>query len=223
MLTIVLMLLGWSGFVVDTLVFGILLRRNRTPENAQRTSRVVHLLYFGGLVFPGVFAIFYPGLNHLDQVVGIPPLAFKPIPLILGIAALSIGIYLAFASNRALSLLGKGANAFKLTKRVVDSDIYTVTRNPMSLGYYLVCVGVGLVVGSTFVTIGALVAIIPAHLFFLKYFEELELELRFGPAYLEYKLKALPDSQVDCRNTAIERMKKELSHASESAVIVCKY
>jgi hypothetical protein len=33
----------------------------------------------------------------------------------------------------------------------------------------------------------ALLAIIPAHLFFLVYFEELELELRLGPAYLDYK------------------------------------
>jgi len=29
--------------------------------------------------------------------------------------------------------------------------------------------------------------IIPAHLLFLIYFEELELELRLGPAYLDYK------------------------------------
>jgi hypothetical protein len=28
---------------------------------------------------------------------------------------------------------------------------------------------------------------IPVHLFYLKYFEEYELELRLGPSYLEYK------------------------------------
>ena len=189
MLTIVLLLLGWSGFVLGTLALGIWLRRNRTRENAERTSRVVHFLYFAGLVFPGVLAIVWPGLNHLDEVVGIPPLPFQPISLILGIVAVSIGLYLGVASTRALKILGSGANAFVLTKRVVESDIYTVTRNPMSLGYYLVCVGVGLVVGSTFVTVGTLVGMIPAHLFFLKYFEELELELRFGQAYLEYKRK----------------------------------
>jgi protein-S-isoprenylcysteine O-methyltransferase Ste14 len=57
----------------------------------------------------------------------------------------------------------------------------------MSLGYYLVCVGIGMLAGSTFVTLGALLFVIPAHVFFLKYFEELELELRFGEAYLDYK------------------------------------
>jgi protein-S-isoprenylcysteine O-methyltransferase Ste14 len=29
--------------------------------------------------------------------------------------------------------------------------------------------------------------LIPAHIFFLKYFEELELELRFGETYKQYK------------------------------------
>jgi protein-S-isoprenylcysteine O-methyltransferase Ste14 len=32
-----------------------------------------------------------------------------------------------------------------------------------------------------------LIAIIPAHLLYLIYFEELEVGLRLGPAYLEYK------------------------------------
>ncbi|MDE3089621.1 MAG: isoprenylcysteine carboxylmethyltransferase family protein, partial [Chloroflexota bacterium] len=73
------------------------------------------------------------------------------------------------------------------TQQIVRVDLYSRTRNPMSLGYYLVCVGIGLLAGSTFVTLGALLIVIPTHLFFLKYFEELELELRFGEAYLDYK------------------------------------
>jgi len=35
--------------------------------------------------------------------------------------------------------------------------------------------------------LGAILGIIPAHILFLKFFEELELELRFGSSYLEYK------------------------------------
>jgi protein-S-isoprenylcysteine O-methyltransferase Ste14 len=34
-----------------------------------------------------------------------------------------------------------------------------------------------------------LLAIVPAHLFFLKFFEELELSLRFGESYRQYKQK----------------------------------
>ena len=57
----------------------------------------------------------------------------------------------------------------------------------MSLGFYLGAVGLGLVVGSTYMTLGALLVVIPVHVFYLKYFEEHELELRLGQSYLEYK------------------------------------
>jgi protein-S-isoprenylcysteine O-methyltransferase Ste14 len=45
------------------------------------------------------------------------------------------------------------------------------------------------VTGSTFATLAVTLAVIPAHILFLKYFEEKELELRFGESYLEYKKK----------------------------------
>lgn len=37
-----------------------------------------------------------------------------------------------------------------LTKTVVHTGIYDMIRNPMSLGYYLLCVGLGLVAASTY-------------------------------------------------------------------------
>jgi protein-S-isoprenylcysteine O-methyltransferase Ste14 len=45
----------------------------------------------------------------------------------------------------------------------------------------------GFVSGSTFITLVVLLGLIPAHIFFLKYFEELELELRFGESYKQYE------------------------------------
>jgi protein-S-isoprenylcysteine O-methyltransferase Ste14 len=43
------------------------------------------------------------------------------------------------------------------------------------------------VVGSTYIALGALLVVIPVHVFYLKYFEEYELELRLGQPYVEYK------------------------------------
>ena len=74
-----------------------------------------------------------------------------------------------------------------VAKRIVDEDIYQRTRNPMSLGYYLLAMAIGLLVGSTAITLAVLLGVIPAHVFFLKYFEEFELGLRFGDAYEAYK------------------------------------
>jgi protein-S-isoprenylcysteine O-methyltransferase Ste14 len=87
----------------------------------------------------------------------------------------------------ALRRFGEGTNAFWLTQRLVAANIYARSRNPMSLGYYLLCVGIGLIAGSTYVTIGSLLGIVPVHIFNLRYFEEYELALRLGPSYLEYK------------------------------------
>ena len=57
----------------------------------------------------------------------------------------------------------------------------------MSLGFYLGAVGLGLIVGSTYMTLGALLVVIPVHVFYLKCFEEYELELRLGQSYVAYK------------------------------------
>ena len=59
----------------------------------------------------------------------------------------------------------------------------------MSLGYYLFALAAGFISGSTLLTLYVLLGIIPAHIFFLKFFEELELELRFGDSYKQYKQK----------------------------------
>jgi protein-S-isoprenylcysteine O-methyltransferase Ste14 len=187
MAVIVLQIVGWIVFVIGTLLTGRRLRRQRDKATAERTSRVLHGLFFAGLVLPGGLGILYPGLTRYDALLGIPSLPLRPLTVALGSVLLLAGLYLLVVSNLALQRLGHGANAFRLTTRLAVSDIYQRTRNPMSLGYYLCCLAIGLLAGSTTVTIGALVAIIPAHLLFLVYFEELELELRLGPAYLDYK------------------------------------
>jgi protein-S-isoprenylcysteine O-methyltransferase Ste14 len=113
----------------------------------------------------------------------------KPFFLITGILLAIPGLYFLGISNKSLRALGSGANAFRLTKRIVEQDVYKYTRNPMSLGYYLFALGIGLISGSTLLTLYVLLGIIPAHLFFLKFFEELELELRFDESYKLYKHK----------------------------------
>jgi protein-S-isoprenylcysteine O-methyltransferase Ste14 len=187
MIVIVLQVLGTTAFALGTLVLGVYLRRHRTKDAAERTSRVSHGLYWVGLVLPGFIGIFYPGLTHFDEIVGIPSLPARPVALGLGVVVLLLGLGLNLASQMALRQLGEGTNAFWLTQRLVAGNLYARTRNPMSLGYYLQCVGLGLIAGSTYITLGSLLGIVPVHIFNLLYFEELELSLRLGPSYEEYK------------------------------------
>ncbi len=127
------------------------------------------------------------GLTHFDELVGWEPLPWRPVFFVLGIVLAVPGLYLLVVTNKLLRALGSGTNAFRLTKRMVADDIYQRTRNPMSLGFYLVALASALMLGSTFLTVAVLVGLIPAHLLFIKYFEEEELRLRFGETYEEYK------------------------------------
>ena len=180
-------LVGLLAFVLAAASSGVWLRKHPSKENAERSSRIMHFLFFAGLGAPCLISIFYPGLTHLDELIGLRPLPWRSVFLIAGIVLAVPGLYFLAVSNKSLRALGSGTNAFILTKHTVEADIYKYTRNPMSLGYYLFAVAVGFISGSTLLTLYALLGLIPAHLFFLKFFEELELELRLGESYKEYK------------------------------------
>jgi protein-S-isoprenylcysteine O-methyltransferase Ste14 len=187
MVTIVLQMLAWLAFLVGTLILGAWLRRHPGMRNAESTSRILHLLFWMGVVPAAGLGVLVPGLTGFDQELGVSPLPRHPLLLAAGAVGILVGTYLFVVSNLALGLSGDGAGAFLLTRRLVAANVYRRTRNPMSLGFYLGAVGLGLVVGSTYMTLGALLVVIPVHLFYLKYFEEHELELRLGQPYVEYK------------------------------------
>ena len=189
MVVLYLGLLGLVAFIMSVWILGLWLRKYPSKVNAEKSSRIMHFLFFAGLGTPFLISVFYPGLTHLDELVGLEPLPLKPLFLIAGIILAIPGLYFLGISNKLLRSLGSGANAFRLTKQIVEKDIYKYIRNPMSLGYYLFSLSVGLMSGSTLFTLSVLLGLIPAHVFFLKFFEELELELRFGESYKEYKQK----------------------------------
>ena len=191
MFTIYYTLIGITVFFIAALVLGTWLRAHRTQENAENSSRVLHFFFFAGLVAPPFIAIFYPGLTRFDALLGLPSLPFKPFFITLAILPGISGLYFLTVSNKLLRSLGSGTNAFILTRKIVSDDIYKRTRNPMSLGFYLVAIALAFASASTFILLAVSLGLIPAHIFFLKYFEEVELELRFGESYLEYK-KTVP-------------------------------
>ena len=189
MFTIILQLLGWLIFIAASIILGAWLRKHPSKRGAERTSLILHSLFWAGVAPAIGLGFFYPGLTRFDAELGLTPLPQSSTLQLLGMTVSFIGVCLLLESNMALWILGSGANAFLLTKRLVAGGIYQWTRNPMSLGIYLIAIGIGLLVGSTYLTAGALLLFIPAHIFYLKYFEEYELELRLGEVYLEYKQK----------------------------------
>ena len=187
MIALWLILVGMVAFAAGAFVLGLWLRRHPSKENAERSSRVMHLLFFASLVGPALLGMFWPGLGKFDGLLGVAPLPARGLFVGLGVVLMMPGVYLLAVTNSRLRALGSGANAFRLTKRIVETDIYERTRNPMSLGFYLAALGASLVSGSATAMLGTLLGLIPAHLLFLKYFEEQELELRFGESYRAYR------------------------------------
>lgn len=113
----------------------------------------MHLLFFVLQNFLPLVLVLWPGIFSLDALVGLPPLAPRWPWLVAGVALAIPGLYLLAVTNKALRALGHGANAFRLTSTVVVDRIYALSRNPMSLGFYLWLTAIGLMTGSTTFTL----------------------------------------------------------------------
>ncbi len=89
-----------------------------------------------------------------------------------------------------LALKGLGAPfAVALSRKLAVDWFYAWTRNPMVLGTLAFLVALGIWFQSFLFVFWVLVLVTPAWLFFVKLYEERELEIRFGAPYLEYKAK----------------------------------
>ncbi len=87
-----------------------------------------------------------------------------------------------------LALKGFGAPFFiVLSHRLAADWMYAWTRNPMVLAVLVFLLSLGIWFQSVLFVLWALILFAPALLFFVKVYEERELEFRFGASYLEYK------------------------------------
>ena len=106
-----------------------------------------------------------------------------------------IGCFLVIVTGAAiflvvatLALRGFGAPFFLVLSRKLAVDwLYAWTRNPMVLAGLAFFFSLGIWFQSLGFLIWVLIDFTPAMIFFLKVFEERELEFRFGASYLEYR------------------------------------
>jgi protein-S-isoprenylcysteine O-methyltransferase Ste14 len=110
------------------------------------------------------------------------------VPSVIGLALVIItgAAFLLTVAN--LALKGFGAPFFIALSRKLAADwLYSRTRNPMALAALAFFVSLGIWFRSLLFVLWAVVLFAPALLFFLKVYEERELEIRFGASYREYK------------------------------------
>ena len=88
--------------------------------------------------------------------------------------------------NLALRAFG-APFAIVLSGRLTTEWSYSYTRNPMVLCLFGFLVAVACRLGSTLFLLWIATAAFPVMLWYLRIYEERELELRFGASYLEYR------------------------------------
>jgi protein-S-isoprenylcysteine O-methyltransferase Ste14 len=156
-----------------------ILDQHRTLGQAVWTTTLVHTALGLTLGVPVVRAI----VTHRDWsgwVLPVPPEVGLTLVIVTGAASL-----LTVAN---LALKGLGAPFFiALSRKVAVDWFYAWTRNPMALAALAFFVSLGIWFQSALFVLWVLILLAPALLFFLKVYEERELELRFGASYLEYK------------------------------------
>ena len=186
---IYLLVIGLGVFVISSFALGILLRIMNSKKAAETITRIMHLILILSLTFPLLYAIFNPFLNifNFDELLNIPSLPFPTISKAVAIVMMFIGIGFVILAVGSLLFRGQGFPLMILSQKLADNLLYKRTRNPMMLGLFLTLIGIGLLVGSSFFTVWSLIGFIPAIMFWLKFVEERELEVRFGQSYREYK------------------------------------
>jgi len=167
--------------------------KDKLLEHAKREfspkQRLVALLVeaiFFLIIFP--FVLISLG-ESLDQWLQWSPILYTAINLILGLLLIVAGWLFAMWSIYVQFTIGRGTPVpLMATQKLIIQPPYTFCRNPMALGAIVMYLGVAILFGS----IGAgLLVLLGAGwlLFYIKRIEEKEMEMRFGQAYHEYKLR----------------------------------
>jgi len=150
-----------------------------TPERAVKVTTVVHgavMLLFGVATVTAVHSAGgWRGIN-------------LPVPHVVAALLCCATGAAALLSVLTLALRGFGAPfAIALSERLATDWLYSRSRNPMVLTTLACLFAAGLWLQSALFLVWHLALVTPALLFFVRVFEERELEIRFGEAYRLYR------------------------------------
>ena len=167
------------------LVFPIVWLGRNILDRQPTTSRAVWITTFvqfgvGNLFAVAIIQAITTHQDWSDWVLPVPAEIGLSLVIITGTATLLTVVNLA--------LKGLGAPFFiALSRKLAVDWMYAWTRNPMVLAALAFLLSLGIWYQSVLFVLWALLLFAPALLFFVKVYEERELEIRFGASYLEYK------------------------------------
>ncbi|HUS87649.1 MAG TPA: isoprenylcysteine carboxylmethyltransferase family protein [Bacteroidales bacterium] len=158
-----------------------ILDRHQTIGRAVWTTTFVHF----GLGFTFGVPIVLAVTTHQDWSGWV-----LPVPSVIGLVLVIITGAACLLTVINFALKGSGAPFFIVLSRKLASDwMYAWTRNPMVIAALSFFLSLGIWFQSALFVLWVLILFAPALLFFVKVYEERELEFRFGTSYQEYKSK----------------------------------
>jgi len=156
-----------------------ILDKHQTMRHAAWTTTFVHF----GLGFIFGVPLFRAVLTHEEWSGWL-----LPIPAEIGLLLVMITGAVVLMTMVNLALKGLGAPFYiVLSRRLAHDWLYAWTRNPMVLAALAFLLSLGVWYQSVMFVLWVLILFTPALLFFVKVYEERELEFRFGAPYLEYR------------------------------------
>jgi protein-S-isoprenylcysteine O-methyltransferase Ste14 len=166
-----------------TLVGRRLLDAVPSIKRAEWISIFVHyamMVVLGVSIFPAIRIAQERWQHYPHAWLGIPPVIGQALVVGTGCAAL--------LSVLNLAIRGLGAPfAAKLSSRLATDWMYAWVRNPMGLCTFALLLAVGLRYQSQWFLLLLVLCLTPGWVFFVKHYEERELEIRFGPSYVAYR------------------------------------
>lgn len=119
----------------------------------------------------------------------VPVNHFLHFPLnLVGLLPLILGIIINLLADSSFKRNETTVKPVLESKTLITNGIFRISRNPMYLGFVLILLGIGLLMGSFTPYIVVLTFTIFLYIVFIRY-EEKKLEKTFGEDWLDYKKK----------------------------------
>lgn len=174
-------LVGLAGLVLAAWLGRRALNRHPTLDAAARVTADVH---------NAVIALLGSSTIAAVRLFRSNPGWYIPIPDAVGLVLVLITGLLLLASTANLILSGLGVPVAILpTRRLATDWLYDWTRNPIVLSALLFLFSLGIWMHSTWLVAWTVLLVTPTAILLLLWFEERELEIRFGAEYLAYKAR----------------------------------
>lgn len=129
-------------------------------------------------------------LPPVDKLLRLPPLSFGYINLVLGGLMVVVGAFYALWSIISQLTRAKGTPLpMMATQKLLIEGPFKHSRNPMGFGAICMYLGMAVIVGSIS-SIIVVVFFLYLLVLWIKKVEEIEMEIRFGQEYVDYKKTA---------------------------------